>query len=87
MFWVFILICLVLLWGVVQKGAGMGAKDTEIPYSELYDKVQKKALDLAPFAWLFYREQGEATQSYVQGHEYLGSLGANNSVLEVWLDK
>ena len=40
MFWVFILICLVLLWGVVQKGAGMGAKDTEIPYSELYDKVQ-----------------------------------------------
>jgi cell division protease FtsH len=39
MFWVFILICLVLLWGVVQKGAGMGAKDTEIPYSELYDKV------------------------------------------------
>jgi cell division protease FtsH len=41
MFWVFILICLVLLWGVVQKGAGMGAKDTEIPYSELYDKVQQ----------------------------------------------
>jgi len=40
MFWVFILICLVLLWGVVQKGAGMGAKDTEIPYSELFDKVQ-----------------------------------------------
>jgi len=41
MFWVFILICLVLLWGVVQKGAGMGAKDTEIPYSELYNKVQQ----------------------------------------------
>ncbi|HTM17611.1 MAG TPA: ATP-dependent zinc metalloprotease FtsH [Terracidiphilus sp.] len=40
MFWVFILICLVLLWGVVQKGAGMGAKDTEIPYSELFEKVQ-----------------------------------------------
>ncbi|HEY1578954.1 MAG TPA: ATP-dependent zinc metalloprotease FtsH [Terracidiphilus sp.] len=41
MFWVFILICLVLLWGVVQKGAGMGAKDQEIGYSELYDKVQQ----------------------------------------------
>ena len=24
MFWVFILICLVLLWGVVSKGTGMG---------------------------------------------------------------
>ena len=54
---------------------------------ELYDRVQKKGLELAPFAWLFYREQGEARQAYVQGHEYLGSLGANNSLLEAWLDK
>ena len=54
---------------------------------ELYDKVQRKGLELAPYAWLFYREQGEATQAYVRGHEYLGSLGANNSLLETWLDK
>ncbi|MGA9585189.1 MAG: ATP-dependent zinc metalloprotease FtsH [Terracidiphilus sp.] len=40
MFWVFILICLVLLWGVVQHGTIGQGKDTEIPYSELYDKVQ-----------------------------------------------
>ncbi len=40
MFWVFILICLVLLWGVVQHGTIGAGKDTEIPYSELYDKVQ-----------------------------------------------
>ena len=40
MFWVFILICLVLLWSVVQRGTIGAGKDTEIPYSELYDKVQ-----------------------------------------------
>jgi cell division protease FtsH len=39
MFWVFILICLVLLWGVVSKGAGVG-KEPEYSYSELLDKVQ-----------------------------------------------
>ena len=41
MFWVFILICLVLLWGVVQHGTSAQGKDTEIPYSELFDKVQQ----------------------------------------------
>jgi cell division protease FtsH len=40
MFWVFILICLMLLWGVVQRGASMG-KDTEIKYSDLCNKVQQ----------------------------------------------
>ena len=39
MFWVFILICLMLLWGVVQRGASMG-KEAEYTYSDLYDKVQ-----------------------------------------------
>jgi len=38
MFWVFILICLVLLWGVVQRGASMG-KEQEYAYSDLFDKV------------------------------------------------
>jgi len=42
MFWVFILICLVLLWGVVQKGSSLGGKDTEISYSDLFDKVQSQ---------------------------------------------
>jgi cell division protease FtsH len=41
MFWVFILICLVLLWGVVSHGTIGAAKDTEINYSDLYDKVQQ----------------------------------------------
>ncbi len=39
LFWVFILICLLLLWGVVSKGAGVG-KEPEYSYSELLDKVQ-----------------------------------------------
>ena len=39
MFWVFILVCLMLLWGVVSKGASMG-KETEYTYSDLFDKVQ-----------------------------------------------
>jgi glutathione transport system substrate-binding protein len=53
----------------------------------LYANVQKKALELCPIAFLFYREQGEASQADVRGHEYLGSLGANNSLLEAWLDR
>lgn len=39
MFWVFVLICLMFLWGVVQRGAGRG-KEAEYTYSDLFDKVQ-----------------------------------------------
>jgi cell division protease FtsH len=39
MFWVFILICLMLLWGVVQRGTNMGGKDAEVSYSDLLDKI------------------------------------------------
>ncbi len=39
MFWVFILICLMLLWGVVNKSQS-GGKDTEITYSDLLDKIE-----------------------------------------------
>jgi len=60
MFWVFILICLMLLWGVVQRGTSMG-KDTEIPYSDLFDKVQnQQVLDAA-----------------IQGNELHGHLKAS----------
>ncbi len=38
MFWGVILICLMLLWGVVQRGTTMG-KDTEVAYSDLLDKI------------------------------------------------
>jgi cell division protease FtsH len=39
MFWVFILICLMLLWGVVQRGTTVG-KDAEVAYSDLLDKIE-----------------------------------------------
>jgi cell division protease FtsH len=39
MFWVFILICLMLLWGVVSKSTA-GGKDAEINYTDLYNKVK-----------------------------------------------
>src|SRR5208283_4894117 len=39
MFWVFILMCLMLLWTVVTKSTGAG-KDAEISYSDLFDKAQ-----------------------------------------------
>jgi cell division protease FtsH len=39
MFWVFILMCLMLLWTVVTKSTGAG-KDQEIAYSDLFDKAQ-----------------------------------------------
>ena len=60
MFWVFILICLMLLWGVVQRGTSMG-KDTEIPYSDLYSKV----------------EQGLVQDAAIQGPDLRGHLKAS----------
>ena len=59
MFWVFILVCLTLLWGVVQKGASMG-KDTEVPYSELYSKIQ----------------QGQVLDAQIQGSDLRGHMKA-----------
>jgi cell division protease FtsH len=61
MFWVFILICLMLLWGVVQKGTGMSGKDAEIPYSDLYAKI----------------EQGQVMDAAIQGSDLRGHLKAS----------
>jgi cell division protease FtsH len=61
MFWVFILICLVLLWGVVQHGTIGAAKDTEIPYSELYDKVQQNMVQDAAIQGTDLRGHMKAT--------------------------
>jgi cell division protease FtsH len=47
MFWVFILICLMMLWAVVERGANMG-KEQEYSYSDLYQKVvNNQVLDAA----------------------------------------
>ena len=58
LFWVFILALLVLLWSVVQRGASLGGKDTEITYSDLFDKVQNQ----------------QVQDAVVQGNELRGHL-------------
>ncbi len=60
MFWVFILVCLMLLFTVWQKSASM-SKDTEIPYSDLYSKVQ----------------QGQVLDAAIQGSDLRGHLKAS----------
>jgi cell division protease FtsH len=39
-FWVFILVCLMMLYMVVSRGTGMGTKPTDIGYSDLLDKIE-----------------------------------------------
>jgi cell division protease FtsH len=58
MFWAFIVICLVLLFGVVQKSAVMGGKEQDIPFSAFLEKVQ----------------QGQVNDVSVQGMEVHGHL-------------
>ena len=58
LFWVFILALLVLLWGVVQRGASLGGKDTEVSYSDLFDKIQNQ----------------QVQDAVVQGNELRGHL-------------
>ena len=39
-FWVVIVVCLLALWNIVQKGTNLGGpKDSEIAYSDLLDKI------------------------------------------------
>jgi cell division protease FtsH len=65
MFWAFIVICLVLLFSVVSKNAGMGGKDTDLPFSSFLEKVQ----------------QGQVNDVTVQNVEVHGHLkGADGKV-------
>ena len=61
MFWVFILVCLMLLWTVVQRGTNMGGKDTEVTYSDLLNKI----------------EAGQVQDVTIQGTELHGHLKAD----------
>ena len=40
LFWVFILVCLLLLWTVVQRSSGM-SKSADIGYSDLLSKIDR----------------------------------------------
>ena len=61
MFWVFIGICCMLLWGVMSKSGNMGGKDAEVSYSDLFNKVK----------------QGQVLDAEVQGAELHGHMKAN----------
>ncbi|HKF49129.1 MAG TPA: ATP-dependent zinc metalloprotease FtsH [Terracidiphilus sp.] len=39
MFWVFILICLMMLWAVVSRSGSLSGKTAEVNYSDLMDKI------------------------------------------------
>ncbi len=58
MFWAFIVICLVLLLGVLQKNAVMGGKEQELAFSSFLEKVQ----------------QGQVHDVSIQGIEVKGHL-------------
>jgi cell division protease FtsH len=60
MFWVFILVCLMLLWTVVQRGANMGGKDAEVYYSDLLDRI----------------DAGQVQDVIIQGTELHGHMKA-----------
>jgi cell division protease FtsH len=58
MFWAFIIICLVLLFGVVRQSAVMGAKEQDLPFSSFLEKVKA----------------GQVNDVVVQGMEVHGHL-------------
>ena len=45
MFWVFILICLMLLWGVVSRSNSIGGKDADVSYSDLLNKIDAQQVE------------------------------------------
>jgi len=57
-FWVFILVCLMMLYMVVSRGTGMAGKPTDIGYSDLQDKI----------------DAGQVQDVSIQGDEVHGHL-------------
>jgi len=56
--------------------------------NQIYQDVQKRAMEIVPITWLIRREQGEAMQKYVKGFTHLASGSWSQITLrEIWLDK
>ena len=72
MFWLFILVCLVMLWAVVSKSANLGGKDTEISYSDLYAKVNAQQVESAEL-------QGPDLRGHLKGSkdQFHTTVGSN----------
>src|ERR1700677_5063980 len=73
MFWVFILICLMMLWAVVQKGTSM-SKPTDIGYSDLLDKIDNGQVQDATI-------QGTDVHGHLKGakDEYHTTISSNST--------
>jgi ABC-type transport system substrate-binding protein len=57
---------------------------------QLYGKVTARALELAPWVYIAWGDQGEAARTFVKGYDhYPGPLGryAGYSLAETWLDR
>jgi len=75
MFWVFILVCLLLLWTVVQK-SNMGSKVQEVSYSDLLDKIESGQVQDASI-------QGTELRGHMKGSkdEFHTTIPANTDTL------
>jgi cell division protease FtsH len=72
MFWVFILVCLMMLWAVVSKSTGM-SKTSEIGYSDLLDKIDSAQVQDAVI-------QGTELHGHLKGQkdEFHTTIAAGN---------
>ncbi|HXP63824.1 MAG TPA: ATP-dependent metallopeptidase FtsH/Yme1/Tma family protein, partial [Dongiaceae bacterium] len=59
MFWVFILVCLLLLWTVVERSSSIN-KSADIGYSDLLDKIEAGQVQDATI-------QGEDVHGHLKG--------------------
>jgi peptide/nickel transport system substrate-binding protein len=53
---------------------------------EIYDNIQKKLADAAPWVWLYVGFEYRVMQPYVKGFAVYPN-GANMTLRETWLDK
>ena len=97
-FWVFIIACLVLLWNIVQKSTGLGAKDQKISFSTFMTDAQQGLISdvtvVADEVHGHYRNKTEAFSTTVPANypdmyktlqDEKVSITVNNSSGNSWL--
>ena len=97
-FWVFIIACLVLLWNIVQKSTGLGAKDQKISFSTFMQDAQQGLISdvtvVADEVHGHYRNKTEAFSTTVPANypdmyktlqDEKVSITVNNSSGNSWL--
>jgi peptide/nickel transport system substrate-binding protein len=64
--------------------------NNQVLRKQLYAKIGERALDLAPWVYIAWGDQGEAARTYVKGYmHWPGPLGrySGYSLVETWLDR